>query len=156
MWKEICRAHWTSVLLLLHCHVPAEMKWERFLSFFVLLPLFTAPCPTVCRINGQRRLTVTDILLSFSFFFFLFFLPSSYSLLFLFFVKLALRFRGSRNEARKEEKEWRTFIPAAALWPSSTARILFFHKCCRHGSLSDVSTRLNGKVIVGEYISVLS
>lgn len=65
MWKKLCRAHWTLVLLLFLRHVPAEMKWDPFL--FSLLPLFTALCPLVCWINGQRCLTVKDILFSFFF-----------------------------------------------------------------------------------------
>lgn len=109
MWKEICRAHWTLVLLLFLCHVPAEMKWDRFL-FFSLLPLFTALWPPVCWINDQRCSHRHSSLL-------FFFSPSSPSPL-----PTRLQISGTWNEAGKKRC---TFIPAAVLWPSSPSTFFY-------------------------------
>lgn len=106
MRKNFCRAHWTLVLLLFVCHVPAKMKWDTFL-FFLLLPLFTA----LCWINDQRCLTAT--------------LSSS----------SPAHCLQTRRYLKWSEEETMYIHPCSTAAAEQHFSILLYSECCRHGSL---------------------
>lgn len=114
--------NFSIAFILLSCSRRDEMGSVSFSFYFLLLRLFTALWPPVCWINGQRCLTVADILLSLSFFLYI---PPL--------LQRRIQVPGTWSEAGKKG---RAFLPAAVA--QRPVCILLFPTCWRHGSLWDI------------------